>query len=74
MSLILNRYLLRPFINSNIISSLNVLKYSTNSKDSCERGETKPKKKVKTPKGRLDDNFDDAPPVFEEKEVYSYSS
>lgn len=72
MSLILNRYFLRPFINSNIISSLNVIKYSTNSKDeSCDRSEKKPKKKVKTPKGRLDENFDDAPVIFDEKEVKS---
>ena len=69
MSFILNRYFLRPFVNSNIISSLNVIKYSTNSNDSCDRSEKKPKKKVKTPKGRLDENFDDAPVIFNEKEV-----
>ena len=47
----------------------NTFAYST-SKTPTKDGncETKPKKKTKTPKGLLDDNFDDAQPVFKEKE------
>jgi hypothetical protein len=62
----------RNFLGIKIPKGL--VKYSTSKSSStetsgdCERGQSKAKKKTKTPKGRLDDNFDQAPPVFNEKE------
>lgn len=55
-------------VTRNTQSILNYSKSTTENKEGCERGSDKPKKKTKTPKGRLDENYDDAPPVYPEKE------
>ena len=66
---VLNKFFGKNVLGIRIVqNTLNYSKATTENKAGCERGEDKPKKKTKTPKGRLDENFDDAPPVYAEKE------
>jgi len=68
---LLNKYyrnFLAIRVPSNFVRYATTKTPTTENAGNCEKSKTQPKKKTKTPKGRLDDSFDDAPPVFNEKE------
>ena len=70
LSVVLTRSLNRGILStcSLITKSQSIVSHSTDETKSCDKGEKKMKKKVKTPKGKLDDEFDDVQASFVEKE------
>lgn len=71
-SVLLTRFVaFRKLLNPLLItqSSTQAMKHSTDEKSSnCSETKSTKKKRGKTPKGRLDEEFDDAPESYAEKE------
>ena len=64
----LSRSSIRKFLNLPIVLNRSERFLATTNESDCGKPKAKPKKKGKTPKGKFDDDYDDAPVSNSEKE------